>query len=109
MEATFIVTPNALEHIKKILKTEEEGSKFRISIQGGGCSGFQYNFLIDTQLTQDDKIFTQDNIAIVIDYISLGLINGSQLDYEENLSGSKFVIKNPNAASACGCGNSFSV
>jgi len=109
MEAAFIIAPNAAMHIKEILKTEPKGSRFRVSIHGGGCSGFQYNFLIDAQLTQDDKIFIQDDIEVVVDFMSLGLINGSSLDYEEDLSGAKFVIKNPNASSACGCGNSFSI
>ena len=150
MEAAFIITPNAATHIQKILETEAQGSRFRISVQGGGCSGFQYNFLIDTQLTDDDKIFTQKTIPdrfqdlgkrssvedrsvqivhedrrcddqrtqdlkdegyieVVLDFISLGLLNGSHLDYVEDLTGAKFVIKNPNAASACGCGNSFSI
>ncbi len=109
MEAAFIVTPNAAVHIKKVLETELQGSRFRISVQGGGCSGFQYNFLIDAQLTQDDKIFTENDIEVVVDFISLGLLNGSQLDYVEDLTGAKFVISNPNAASACGCGNSFSI
>jgi iron-sulfur cluster insertion protein len=109
MEAAFIITPNAATHIQKVLKTEPKGSRFRISVQGGGCSGFQYNFLIDAEMTEDDKIFTQGNIEVVLDFISLGLLNGSQLDYVEDLTGAKFVIKNPNAASACGCGNSFSI
>ena len=81
MEVAFIITPNAATHIKKILETEPEGSRFRVSVQGGGCSGFQYNFLIDAQLTQDDKVFAQDEIEIVVDFISLGLLNGSALDY----------------------------
>ena len=109
MEVAFIITPNAATHIKKILETEPEGSRFRVSVQGGGCSGFQYNFLIDAQLTQDDKVFAQDEIEIVVDFISLGLLNGSALDYVEDMAGEKFIIKNPNAASACGCGNSFSI
>jgi iron-sulfur cluster insertion protein len=109
MEVAFSVTPNAAVHIQKVLETEPQGSRFRISVQGGGCSGFQYNFLIDSQLTQDDKIFTQGTTEVVLDFISLGLLNGSQLDYVEDLTGAKFVIKNPNAASACGCGNSFSI
>ena len=70
---------------------------------------FQYNFLIDAELTPDDKIFTQGTTEVVLDFISLGLLNGSHLDYVEDLTGAKFVIKNPNAASACGCGNSFSI
>jgi iron-sulfur cluster insertion protein len=109
MEAAFIITPNAATHIQKILETESQGSRFRISVQGGGCSGFQYNFLIDAESTPDDKIFTQGTTEVVLDFISLGLLNGSHLDYVEDLTGAKFVIKNPNAASACGCGNSFSI
>lgn len=109
MEAAFIVTPNAATHIQKILETESQGSRFRISVQGGGCSGFQYNFLIDTEMTDDDKIFAAGAIEVVLDFISLGLLNGSHLDYIEDLTGAKFVIKNPNAMSACGCGNSFSI
>lgn len=109
MEAVFIITSNAATHIQKILETEPQGSRFRISVEGGGCSGFQYNFLIDTQLTADDKIFPHENIEVVLDFISVGLLNGSQLDYVEDLSGAKFIITNPNAASSCGCGNSFSV
>lgn len=109
MEAAFIITENAAMKIKKILETEPKGSRFRVSVQGGGCSGFQYNFLIDAQLTQDDQVFTREGIEVVIDSMSLGLLNSAQLDYEEDLNGAKFLIKNPNAASACGCGNSFSI
>ena len=109
MEVNFSISENAARHIQKILKSEDIGSRLRISVQGGGCSGFQYNFLIDDQTTEDDKIFTSHDIEVVVDFISLGLLNGSQLDYVEDLSGTKFSIKNPNAASACGCGNSFSI
>ena len=109
MEVNFSISENAARHIQKILAGEDIGSRLRISVQGGGCSGFQYNFLIDDQTTADDKIFTAHGIELVVDFISLGLLNGSQLDYVEDLSGTKFAIKNPNAASACGCGNSFSI
>lgn len=109
MEVAFIISANAARHIQKILENEAEGSRLRISVQGGGCSGFQYNFLIDDKMTPDDQIFTHNEVEVVMDFISLGLLNGSQLDYIEDLTGAKFVIKNPNAASACGCGNSFSI
>ena len=104
-----MISANAAMHIQKILESEAIGSRLRISVQGGGCSGFQYNFLIDDQMTADDQIFTQNGVEVVMDFISLGLLNGSGLDYVEDLTGAKFVIKNPNAASACGCGNSFSI
>ena len=109
MEVVFTISANAATHIKKILANEPAGSRLRISVQGGGCSGFQYNFLIDDKITSDDQTFTQSDVEVVMDFISLGLLNGSQLDYVADLTGEKFVIKNPNAASACGCGNSFSV
>lgn len=109
MEMQFLISKNAAAHIKKILANETAESRLRIAVKGGGCSGFQYSFLIDNQITPDDKIFLSDNVEVVMDFMSLGLLNGSQLDYVEDLSGAKFVIKNPNAAAACGCGNSFSV
>ena len=109
MEIAFLISANAATHIQKILESEAAGSRLRISVQGGGCSGFLYNFLIDDNITADDKIFTQNNVELVMDFISLGFLNGSNLDYVEDLTGAKFVIKNPNAASACGCGNSFSL
>jgi iron-sulfur cluster insertion protein len=109
MEVAFMISANAAMHIQKILVSEADGSRLRISVQGGGCSGFLYNFLIDDKMTTDDQIFTQNGVEVVMDFISLGLLNGSQLDYVEDLTGAKFVIKNPNAASACGCGNSFSI
>lgn len=109
MEVAFMISANAAMHIQKILVSETDGSRLRISVQSGGCSGFLYNFLIDDKMTTDDQIFTQNGVEVVMDFISLGLLNGSQLDYVEDLTGAKFVIKNPNAASACGCGNSFSI
>ncbi len=104
-----MISKSAAMHIQKILESEAVGSHLRISVQGGGCSGFQYNFLIDDKMTTDDQTFTQNGVEVVMDFISVGLLNGSQLDYVEDLTGAKFVIKNPNAASACGCGNSFSI
>ncbi len=109
MEVAFLISENAAMHIHKILENETSGCRLRISVQGGGCSGLQYNFLIDDTITSDDQIFTKNEIEVVTDLISLGLLNGSQLDYVEDLSGAKFVITNPNAATSCGCGNSFSI
>lgn len=109
MELEFFITNTAKSKIAEILKTEAKDSYFRISVQGGGCSGFQYNFLVDNVLTDDDQVFSQNNIKVVIDLISLNFIQGSSLDYLQEMSGEKFVITNPNAATSCGCGNSFSV
>lgn len=109
MELEFFITNIAEQKIIEILKTESQDSYFRISVQGGGCSGFQYNFLVDNVLTEDDHIFGTETSRVVIDLISLNFIKGSSLDYLQEMSGEKFVITNPNAATSCGCGNSFSV
>jgi iron-sulfur cluster insertion protein len=109
MEPEFFITNAAERKIIEILKTESKDSYFRISVQGGGCSGFQYNFLVDNTLTDDDQVFGKENSKVVIDLISLNFIKGSSLDYLQEMSGEKFVIANPNAAASCGCGNSFSV
>jgi len=109
MKAEFVISENAARYIQKILADEPAGCRLRVAVQGGGCSGFQYNFLIDDKTTADDKIFTQNDVEVVMDFISLGLLNGSELDYIEDLSGAKLVITNPNAASSCGCGNSFAI
>lgn len=81
----------------------------RIAVQGGGCSGFQYTFLMDDQVLSDDKTFERNGAVIIIDETSLDLLNGAIIDFQDDLSASMFVIKNPNATSGCGCGNSFSI
>lgn len=81
----------------------------RIQISGGGCSGFQYGFALDDTVNEDDQIFEAGDIKVIADETSLDLINGSELDYVEDLIGSYFALKNPNASSTCGCGSSFSV
>lgn len=83
--------------------------KLRVTVSGGGCSGFQYGFSLDDQVNADDRVFERDGVAAVIDEVSLGLLEGSEIDFVEDLIGSYFAIKNPNASSTCGCGSSFSV
>ena len=111
MAYNFTITEEAAKRISYILSKEKEGDKLRlrISVSGGGCSGFQYHFVLDNAQTPDDLIFEQSGISVVIDTLSLSLLNGSTLDYTVDLTASLFVIKNPNASSGCGCGNSFSV
>jgi iron-sulfur cluster insertion protein len=90
----------------------EEGDpnlKLRIFVTGGGCSGFQYGFAFDDVAKDDDLCVEVGAIKVLVDASSLQYVMGAQIDYEENLEGSRFVIKNPNAASTCGCGSSFSV
>lgn len=90
----------------------EEGDpnlRLRIFVTGGGCSGFQYGFAFDDESKEDDVTVDKGPIQVVVDAMSLQYMVGAEIDYEENLEGSRFVIKNPNASSTCGCGSSFSV
>jgi iron-sulfur cluster insertion protein len=107
----FSLSQSAAERINALKSKEHNGAlKFRISVKGGGCSGFQYEFdLTDQAAATDDKIFELNGAQVLVDETSLGLLNGSMLDYSEDLSQAGFSIKNPNATAKCGCGNSFSV
>lgn len=106
---TFIITESAAKRIHHLLKDEQAESFLRISVTGGGCSGFQYNFIFDNALTLDDRTFEGFDTKVIIDDISLGFIDGGVLDFTEDLVSSKFVITNPNATAGCGCGNSFTL
>jgi len=98
-------TEVANKQIIKIISEQDTDSYFRISVQGGGCSGFKYNFSFDGKIEKDDVVFNKT----IIDKNSLEIINGSVVDYKKEMIGSSFVIKNPQAASSCGCGLSFSI
>ena len=90
----------------------EEGNpdlKLRVFVQGGGCSGFQYGFTFDEIVNDDDTQMSKNGVTLLIDAMSLQYLTGAEIDYKEDLSGSQFVIKNPNATTTCGCGSSFSV
>jgi len=93
------------------LKTQEaaEGAFLRIAVSGGGCSGFQYGLSFDEERNPDDVVFEHGGVRVVVDEVSLDLLNGSEVDFVEDLMGASFQIKNPNAASSCGCGNSCSI
>ena len=92
-----------------MLTADDTGMMLRVSVAGGGCSGFQYGFTLDDQRNDDDIVFQRDGVALVIDETSLELLTGSEIDFVEDLMGSYFAIKNPQASSTCGCGASFSV
>jgi iron-sulfur cluster insertion protein len=90
----------------------EEGNpnlKLRTFVQGGGCSGFSYGFTFDEEQNEDDFVVEKSTIKVLIDAMSMQYLQGAEIDYKEDLSGSQFVIQNPNAQSTCGCGSSFSV
>lgn len=116
MESTNItnysieVTQNALDRLKFLATKEPEGSFFRVSVESGGCSGFQYKFAFDKILGDDDIIIKENqNIRVVVDSISIAFLANSTVDFVEDITSSAFEIKNPNANSSCGCGTSFSV
>ena len=98
-------TEEANKEITKIISERGENSYFRISVQGGGCSGFKYNFSFDQKIEADDVIFNKT----IIDKNSLEIINGSVVNYKKEMIGNSFTIENPKATSSCGCGLSFSV
>jgi iron-sulfur cluster insertion protein len=85
------------------------GLMLRVSVSGGGCSGFQHGFSFDDAVNPDDRTFARDGVTVVIDEVSLGLLSGSEIDYVEELIGASFQINNPQATASCGCGASFSI
>ena len=104
------ITEGAARRITALKQQEEaDGAFLRIAVSGGGCSGFQYGLSFDDQQNPDDFVFEHAGVAVVVDDVSLDLLNGAELDFVEDLMGAAFQIRNPNAASSCGCGNSFSI
>ena len=107
---SIAVTDSACARIKSAMDSNNElGSKFRIYVTGGGCSGFQYGFKFDSEVAFDDDVVEFENFSILLDSMSYPYLFGSTLDFIEDLSGSKFVIENPNAQTTCGCGESFTI
>ncbi|MGH7088696.1 MAG: iron-sulfur cluster insertion protein ErpA [Stellaceae bacterium] len=104
------LTENAARRIA-VLKAEENAPNafLRLAVSGGGCSGFQYGFSFDDERHDDDQAFVRDGVELVVDEVSLELLRGAQIDFVEDMMGAYFQVRNPNAASSCGCGNSFSV
>ena len=108
-ETSFSVTESAAKRIAFLASKEAKPVMMRVAVEGGGCSGFQYNFSFDGHRNDDDLVIERNGAAVVVDPTSLELLKGSELDYVEEMVGSSFQVKNPNATSSCGCGNSFSV
>jgi len=103
------LTESAAKRIAWVLSQDEyKGRMLRISVSGGGCSGFQYGFTFDEDRTGDDVLIERNGAKVLIDDVSLDLLKGSVIDYVEDMIGASFAIKNPQAKTACGCGNSFS-
>ena len=109
----FDLTENAVNRVSHLVAADD-GHIFRIAVLGGGCSGFQYDFSIDNATTDEDHIMIKtaedgSTITVAVDGMSLGFLEGSQLDYVQELIGSYFQVSNPNATASCGCGTSFAI
>ena len=109
MSDTVTVTDRAAQRIAKIRGGEPPGSMLRISVEGGGCSGFQYKFDFTTDRQADDLVIEKGGATVLVDEISLPYMAGTELDWVDDLIGSSFKLQNPNAVANCGCGTSFSV
>jgi iron-sulfur cluster insertion protein len=106
---TVSMSAAAARRLVKILSNEEDGSALRISVKGGGCSGFQYSFDIEKARADDDLVVERDGATLLIDPVSLEYMKGSEVDFVDDLIGQSFKVKNPNAVASCGCGVSFTV
>jgi iron-sulfur cluster assembly accessory protein len=109
-QLTVILTDAAARRIAKILSAEPAGTALRVSVEGGGCSGFQYRYdLVQEEPSGDDVVLRRDGALVLIDNVSLEYMGGSQIDFVDDLMGQSFQIKNPHAQASCGCGTSFSI
>lgn len=110
VQEPIIFTDSAAAKVRQLIEEEgNEALKLRVFITGGGCSGFQYGFTFDEITNEDDAVMEKGGVTLLIDPMSYQYLVGAEIDYQESLEGSQFVIKNPNATSTCGCGSSFSV
>jgi iron-sulfur cluster insertion protein len=110
MAQAMILTDKAAAKVQRLRDGEGNPElKLRVYITGGGCSGFSYGFTFDDAMKEGDSVFTNGDVTMVVDSMSIQYLVGSEIDYEEGLQGSRFVVNNPNASSTCGCGSSFSV
>jgi iron-sulfur cluster assembly accessory protein len=103
------VSERAARQIGRILGREEPGTMLRVSVEGGGCSGFQYRFDMEREQADDDILIRRDDAVVLIDQVSLGYLAGSEIDFVDDLMGASFRINNPNAKASCGCGTSFAL
>jgi iron-sulfur cluster assembly accessory protein len=103
------VSERAARRIGEILKSEPPGTMLRVSVEGGGCSGFQYKFDVDRDVADDDLVIDRNGAVVLIDPISLKYMDGAEIDFVDDLIGASFKVANPNATASCGCGTSFSI
>jgi iron-sulfur cluster insertion protein len=104
------LTSSAVYKMQTLLEDEGDDSLcLRVFVTGGGCSGFQYGFTFDTEVNEDDAEVKQEGVKVLVDSLSYPYLDGANVDYQESLEGSRFVVSNPQASSTCGCGSSFTV
>jgi iron-sulfur cluster assembly accessory protein len=109
MTTDITMTERAARRIGEILRAEPSGTMLRLSVMGGGCSGFQYKFDVDRDKADDDIVIARDGITMLIDPVSLEYLAGSEIDFVDGLIGASFKVNNPKAKASCGCGTSFSL
>ena len=108
-DSSVTISERAARRIGEILKGEGAGAMLRISVEGGGCSGFQYKFDVDRAKTDDDLVIARDGAVVLVDSASVPFLAGSEVDFVDDLIGASFRVNNPNATASCGCGTSFSI
>jgi iron-sulfur cluster assembly accessory protein len=108
-EPSITISPRAAKRSVELVTEDTAASLFRVSVEGGGCSGFQYKFELVSDTAPDDILIKRDGATVAIDPVSADFVNGSEIDFVEELIGAHFKITNPNATASCGCGTSFSI
>jgi iron-sulfur cluster assembly accessory protein len=109
MTESVTISQRAAKKIASILAAEGRPVMVRLAVEGGGCSGFQYNFTLDESKAPDDLLIERDGAKLVIDSVSLDFLKGSEIDFSDEMIGASFKVNNPNAKMSCGCGTSFSI
>ena len=109
MSETLTLTPAAAQRVASIAQRQAKPAFLRVSVEGGGCSGFQYNFALADAAEADDRVSETDGVKLVVDPVSLDLVTGSTVDFVESRGGAAFKVENPQAAAGCGCGSSFGI
>jgi len=109
MDASITVSERAARRIGEILKGEPTGTMLRVSVEGGGCSGFQYKFDMERAKASDDLVINRDGAVVLIDPVSVNYMAGSEIDFVDDLIGASFKVNNPKAKASCGCGTSFAL
>jgi len=104
---SVVLTEAAATKVQGLLEKEDENLNLRVFVSGGGCSGFQYGFTFDDEIKENDTVVESHGVKLLVDQMSMDMLDGAEIDYQTSIQGESFVIRNPNAASTCGCGKSF--